>query len=414
MLTGVPTWRFRDEAIRRSTGEFLCFPRPLGDDSPSLDQSSGTSSASQSNPVHQALGPVHARRAAAVAHAAIRDRVAAGRRERAALRLNPSADFASLSGLSEGFDYSGSSESLNVGAEIGAGSLQAGLVASFTRTDLRYHAGTGLSGRGYRAGEHDTEIVSVHPFAAWHAPSGGYLWASLGAGSGSLRHRDDLGFPSWSHSDVQLRTYAAGASIPLAEVMHGELQALADIESFAFEIEGGDRISTELPTLRGRDYRAGLAWSAPVSGRPAASLAYKRLSGDGPEGAQVEARGSASFVGILDPRLTLTGRAEVSLASATTSRIPGAWVGVSNSPPTVSGVVSRLDLDTRVASLDDGRSAGIGLQAEVGYGLWGGPFLGEASPLRRRGVLSGGRLLPTLHGAVPSGYDYLAGLGRGL
>ena len=375
-----PTWRFRDEAIRRSTGEFLCFPRPLGDDSPSLNQSPGTTSAAQSNPVHQALGPVHARRAAGVAHAAIRDRVAAGRREGAALRLNPSADFASLSGLSEGFDYSGSSESVNMGAELGAGSLQAGLVASFTRTDLRYHAGTGLSGQGYHAGEHDTEIVSVHPFAAWHAPAGGYLWASLGAGSGSLRHRDDLGFPSWSRSDVQLRTYAAGASIPLAEVMHGELQALADIESFALEIEGGDRISTELPTLRGRDYRAGLAWSASVFGRPEASLAYKRLSGDGPEGAQVEARGSASFAGILDPRLTLTGRAEASFGLGDYEQDSWSLGGGVEFTADRLGRGVTLDLDTRMASLDDGGSAGVGLQAEVGYGLWGGPFLGELRP----------------------------------
>ena len=62
-------------------------------------------------------------------------------------------------------------------------------------------------------------FFSVHPFAAWHAPSRGHLWASLGAGLGNLRHRDDLGFPSWSSSDVELRTYAAGASVPLADVL---------------------------------------------------------------------------------------------------------------------------------------------------------------------------------------------------
>ena len=39
-----------------------------------------------------------------------------------------------------------------------------------------------------------------------------------------------------------------------------------------------------------------------------------------------------------------------------------------------------LDLDTRLVSLDDGRSAGAGMEAEVGYGLWGGRFLGLVRP----------------------------------
>ena len=123
--------------------------------------------------------------------------------------------------------------------KLGADSWQAGVVASFTGTDLGYRAAAGLSERGYRTGEHRTEIVSLHPFAAWHVPSGGHLWASFGAGTGELRHRDDLGFPSWSRSDVRLRVYGAGASLPLADLLSGALQAEAGIESFAFEVEGG-------------------------------------------------------------------------------------------------------------------------------------------------------------------------------
>ena len=115
---------------------------------------------STSNPVHEALGPVHARRAMVVAHAAVRDRVrrlvtrgsaACSSRHRPPLLALPS-----LSGQSEGFDYTGSSESLSTGVELGAGAWQAGLVASFTRTDLHYRAGAGLSEHGYLAGEHNT------------------------------------------------------------------------------------------------------------------------------------------------------------------------------------------------------------------------------------------------------------------
>ena len=97
---------------------------------------------SPSNPVHEALGPVHARRASAVAHAAVRDRVRGWSpgEEQASFAIAPEVGLASLSGQSEGFDYSGTSESASFGAETGAGVWQAGLVASLTRTELHYRA----------------------------------------------------------------------------------------------------------------------------------------------------------------------------------------------------------------------------------------------------------------------------------
>ena len=335
-----------------------------------------------SNPVHSALAPVHARHAVDVAHAAVRDHVRGWSpgEPRARSAISPAVGFASLSGLSEGFDYSGSSESLSVGAEMGAGLWQAGLVASFARTDLRYQAESGLSGRGYDTGEHVTELFSVHPFAAWHAPTGGRLWASLGAGLGDLRHRDDLGFPSWSRSDVRLRSYAAGVSVPLADVLSGELGAEAGIESFAFEIEGGDRISTSLPTLRGRDYRAGLTWSAPVPGAPSLSLAYERLTGDGPEGARVEVQGAVSVADILYPRLTLSGSVEASLGLGDYEQDSWQFGGGVRFAPDGIGRGLGLNLDTRIMKLADRRSDGVGVRGEASYSFWGGSFLGTLRP----------------------------------
>ena len=337
--------------------------------------------ATVSNPVHTALGPLHARRAVATAHAAVRDRV----RDWSpgaplGFAVSPSVGFASLSGESDGFDYTGSSESLTGSIELGAQSWQAGLIASFTRTDLRYRAAVSLAGRGYRAGEHDTEIVSVHPFAAWHAGFGGKLWASLGVGTGDLRHRDDLGFPSRSRSDVRLSSYGLGASVPVADVLSGELDAEAGIDGFDFEIEGGGQISTSLPTLRGRDYRAGLAWSAPVPGTPYVSLAYKQLTGDGPEGAQVEARGSASVEGFIDPRLTLEGNAEATFGLGDYGHDSWQLGGGLHFASDRSGRGIEVDLDARVMSPDDGDSAEIGVRGEAGYGLWGESPLGILRP----------------------------------
>ncbi len=338
--------------------------------------------AAVSNPVHEALGPVHARRAVDVAHAAVRDRVRgwAPGSSGGLAGFAPAVDVGSLSGDFGGFDYSGSSTSLSAGAELGTGAWQAGVVASFTRTELRYDAGVGLAERGYESGEHDTEIISLHPFVAWHAPSGGRLWASLGGGTGDLRHRDDLGFRSWSSSDVRLFSYALGGSVPLADVLSGKLHAEAGIESFALDIEGGGQISTTLPTLRGHDYRAGLAWSAPVAGGPAVSVAYTQLTGDGPEGGRVDTRGSLSFEGVLDPRLTLTGRAEGSFAVGDDKHNRWSLGGGARFAPGSSGDGFGLTLDTRLGSGADAGASGVGMRGEAGYGLWAGPLLGTVRP----------------------------------
>ena len=369
------TLRVRDDAYwDERAGEYQC-----PDTHPSAP-SSGAQGVS--NPVHTALAPVHARRAADVAHAAVRDRVRGWSpgAPRVLSAITPAVGLGALSGRSEGFEYSGSSKSLSTGAELGAGSWQAGLIASVTRTDLRYRAPAGLAGRGYRAGSHDTEIFSLHPFAAWHMVSGGHLWASLGAGMGQLSHRDEPGFPSWSRSDVLLRAHAVGAALPIADVLSGKLHAEAGMESFAFEIEGGDRISSTLPTMRGRDYRSGLTWSAPIAGTPSLAVAYKHLTGDGPEGGQLEAKGSVSVEGIFDPRLTVIGRAEGSFGLGDYEH--DSW-GLGGGVRFAPGEEDRgfgLSLDTRRASLEDGGSSDVGIQGEAGYGLWSGPYFGTIRP----------------------------------
>jgi len=337
---------------------------------------------SPSNPVHEALGPVHARRASAVAHAAVRDSVLgwSPSAEQASFAIAPEIGLASLSGQSGGFDYRGTSESASFGVETGAGAWQVGLVASLTRTELRYRAEAALAEWGYRAGEHDTKLLSLHPFAAWHAPLGGHVWTSVGFGAGSLSHHDDLGFPSLSRSDVRLRTQAVGAGLPIANFLSGELEASASIESFAFEIEGGDRISSTLPALRGRDWRAGLEWSAPIAGAPSLSFAYKHLTGDGPEGGQLEARGSVSVEGLFDPRLTVTGNAEGSFGLGDYEH--DSWVlgGGLRFAPSERHRGFALSLDTRLVSLDDGESSDVGVRGEAGYGLWSGPHIGTVRP----------------------------------
>ena len=99
---------------------------------------------------------------------------------------SPAIGLASLSGQTEGFDYTGSSGSLSTGAELGAGSWQTGLVASFTHTDLDYRAGaeplrTRLSRR--RTQHRNPFRASLRCMARFHraGTSGRLLGAGLGA-----------------------------------------------------------------------------------------------------------------------------------------------------------------------------------------------------------------------------------------
>ena len=48
---------------------------------------------------------------------------------------------------------------------------------------------------------------------------------------------------------MQLRTWTVGATLPLADVLSGELHAGADVESFAFDIDGGDTVSSSQSIL---------------------------------------------------------------------------------------------------------------------------------------------------------------------
>ncbi len=373
LLSSVSVW-IRDDAFLDDTSEEYRCPDTVR----SARSSSG---ATTSNPVHSALAPVHARRVVDVAHAGVRERVRGWSPEGAdGWTLSPSVDVAALSGQSGGFDYSGSSRSLRVGAEAGTGTWQTGLVAAFTETELRYRAEADLARLGYRSGEHDTGMVSLHPFVAWHAPSGGHLWMSVGAGLGELRHRDAPDFPSVSSSDVRLQAYGLEGTVPLADVLSGTLDAEAGIESFAFDIEGGGQISAALSSLRGHDYRAGLAWSSPVPGTPSVSLAYKQLTGDGPEGALVEAQGSVSSVGLLNSRLRLKGTVTASLGLGDHEQDSLGLGASARFAPDRTGRGFGLSLDTRLVSSADRHPAGLGVQGEAGYRLWGGPVFGMVRP----------------------------------
>ena len=87
-------------------------------------------------------------------------------------------------------------------------------------------------------------------------------------------------------------------------------------------------------------------------------MAYRHLTGDGPEGGQLEAKASVSAGGVFDPRLALTGNAEGSLGIGENDY--SSW-GLSGGIRFASGRSRRgfgLELDTRLDSLENGGIVG--------------------------------------------------------
>ena len=113
---------------------------------------------------------------------------------------------------------------------------------------------------------------------------------------------------------------------------------------------------------------------------PSLSVAYKHLTGDGPEGGQLEANGSVSVEGIFDPRLTVTGNAEGSFGLGDQEHDTWGLGGGVRFTPGEGGRGFGLSLDTRLVSLDDGGSSDVGIRGEAGYSLWRGPYFGTVRP----------------------------------
>ena len=344
----------RDDARRNSNDRYECPDR-----APEV-----TGSSRRSNPVHEALGPVHARRATARAHEAVRTQVRAWTGEGGA-HAEPSVHTGRLSGKSGGLHYSGTSRWAGMGAHAGQGTWQAGVVAGITATELDYDADEALEAQGYKRGEHETQITGVHPFVAWHWSEEGHAWASVGVGTGTLRHRDDLGFRTWSSSTLALRAWALGASMTLARLGGGTLETEGGVEGFALNIEGGDQISRSLPTMRGRDARAAVRWAGDTNARwvPEVALGYRHERDDGGRTGKLETRIGLRLQGVGHPRVS--ARLGLDGARSVDGDDAERW-GVSAALRLApKGETHGLDAELSHAGGDD--EAREGLRAEVGY-----------------------------------------------
>ena len=285
-------YRFRDAAQRSTTGEFLCEPRPLGDDPPATTAPGAGGVTPPSNPVHEALVPFHAQTAMRNAHSAVEAYVRDVDRDppaHGAVRLVPHVERHGISGTHRGFSFSGAGEAAAAAAGLPLDPFHAGVAVSSSTLDLAYVAGPDAP-PDYLRGEHTAELHSAHPFIAWRNPSGSTVWAAVGAGHGRLRHRDVLDLdPTYAWADLSLRTWGAGASVPvLATALPGSmaLRALAEGWRVRVRPDLGSRISDALPVFTGREAALGVRWSgAARSGfSPWAGVDWRARGGAGPSG----------------------------------------------------------------------------------------------------------------------------------
>ena len=372
---------FRDEAVRTSTGEYLCNPNPRGDDDPA-------GSTAQSNPVHDALGMVHARRAVRLAHDLIGERVRDPSPGGEGAALHSDVDFARLWGRSGGFSWSGTGESLLAGADFAqpGGALQLGLVTGFHRTALDYRAEARRLEDRYSAGEHVTEILSMHPFAAWRFATDSVAWGSVGAGAGSLWFEDDAPpFDERRRSDLDLRSAALGFRHPLPSSPLGTFSFSGLAEHIALRIEGDEAEHGIRPrSLRGSDLALGLDWrrrpaDAEPSLAPSLSLGVRHQSGDGAAGSLVDVSGSIAYRPSSNP-LSFDVAASTLLGVA--GNDSGSWdVRASarfDPDPGPRGL--ELSLRSVLGAASDDAEATYGLDGELAYGAFGGAFGSTVRP----------------------------------
>ncbi len=376
------TVTFRDEAVRTSTGEYLCHPNPRGDDDPA------TSSTAQSNPVHDALGMVHGRRAVRLAHELIGERVRGASPDGSGADLFSDVDLGRMWGRSGGFSWSGTGESLLGGAQVvhRGGALQLGLVAGFHRTALDYRAeAVRLEGR-YSEGEHVTELYAMHPFAAWRFATDSVIWGSVGAGAGSLWFEDEAPpFDERWRSDLDLGSAALGFSHPLPSSPLGTFSFSGLAEHIALRIEGDDTEHGIRPrSLRGSDLGLGLDWRRrPVDAEPvlvpSLSLGVRHQTGDGAAGSLIDVAGSIAYRPGANP-LSFDVGASTLLGIA--GNDSGSWdVRASarfDPDPGARGL--ELSLRSVLGAASNDPRATYGLDGELAYGLFGGAFGSTVRP----------------------------------
>ncbi len=266
--------------------------------------------------------------------------------------------------------------------------LLAGVAASRSEGAMSYRFAGGT------AGEMDTVLTGVHPYAHWSPGAGLGFWATLGYGAGEATLDDGVGSPATT--DLAMRMAAAGARKELAPA-HGVDWALkADGLVVRLDTEELDNL---LPAVSAESHRLRVAAEGSAEAafdggsrlRMAVELGARLDGGDADEGAGVETGGHIVWA---DPALGLDVEARgrllvahgaegfdewgASLSARFDPGAPGVGFHASLAPALgeMSGGADALWESAGAVAAEDedggapaGRDAALRLEAEAGYGL---------------------------------------------
>ncbi len=215
----------------------------------------------------------------------------------------------SLSGDRASIDWSGGLRSFLVGGDLRViPELLAGVAVAWSESTLDYRDRDADSQPV--GGEHETELISVHPYVGVSVPEAGLrFWVSAGYGWGTVRVDDGTGV---GHTDpTWLLSGAAGGSGRLlaTDGLIAGGTTMARLKGYwslvRVEVDDGSRMASALETRRLRvllegSHAQALAWGARL--QPAVDVGLRYEEGDGPQGAGLELGGRLRYV---DPRLGL-------------------------------------------------------------------------------------------------------------
>ncbi len=234
---------------------------------------------------------------------------AAGEAFPAPLAVWGRGEWVSVSGSEKDVSWDGGLWSAQLGADL---RVRPDLLAGAALSHAWGELDTETSGGGGRVkGVHETVVTSFNPYAAWLAPDGSTLWASLGYGRGEVRVREK-GAPVRSAGLTQWSASAGGRGV-LAEdaaLIGGGVTRLAlKGEGSAARLRTGadDGLTaltvktTRLRLLLEGSYEHALEGGATLT--PVLEAGVRHDGGDAAEGAGLEAGASVTW---RDPAAGLT------------------------------------------------------------------------------------------------------------
>ena len=295
-----------------------------------------------------------------------------------------SGEYRSLSGKSDGLDWSGGMHGAHVGVDTRVrDDLLAGVALSWNQGYLQYDNNAGGAGG---KGDYDLDVLGVHPYIGWRA---GYvdLWATAGYGTGEVEVKPEQG--EVVSNDVALWTVGVGGGglIWASEVanvrLKGEaMQTTVDVE------ENEEMTPMSVDASLARVSVEASRTSELVGGgmfSPSLSLGARHDGGDGNTGTGAELSGgvryenAATGVGASASVYGLFGRNDyeewgLSGLLQLSPGTDGRGLSVTLRPGYGSGGKDTGRVWTQGMRAEDASSAPTDpsgrLDARLGYGLW--------------------------------------------